>query len=258
MSNQTKHPLDYMRAVGLSFMEQIIDVTDRMQFAGSIRRGKAEVGDIEIVCTPRYIGGQNALEHRLEQMLLRKQISKRLKADGSIAGWGQPGKESRLKFMWLIHRDDTWGNVLIPLDLFIVLPDRQWGPTLLIRTGPGEANEVLVTKQGVRNRNGHVGILPRTMQFQDGAIWEAGEKLDTPEEFDVYAALGMPYLPPAVRSVASYQHYADVSKMAEPPTGYWSRRNIPAEPQDVVESRWDGEVLRESDGVDIGEQLKLI
>lgn len=94
----------------------------------------------------------------------------------------------------------------LAVDLFVVLPDRQWGPTFLIRTGPGDANQVLVTPDGVRNRDGNVGVLPDGLKFDEGGVLRIGAGLlDTPTELATFAACGLPWLAPPLRSVWDYQ-----------------------------------------------------
>lgn len=104
------------------------------------------------------------------------------------------------------------------LDLFIVQPDRSWGYTMLLRTGPGDANGVLVTKLGVRNHEGLYGILPSGYQFREGELWRGDVHLPTPEEKDVFAALDMPYIPPPLRSVEMYQRWAARRSLRKLPT----------------------------------------
>lgn len=166
------------------------DVSERAAVAGSLRRGKSIVGDIEIVAMPGE-ANVKAFEMRCEQLLKRGLFTLRTNKLGNRIAWSD--RYRAVSFRGL------------PLDLFIVQPDRQWGPTFLIRTGPGEANEVLVTRSGIRNRNGHIGILPPDMLFDEGRVWRDGVALDTPEEWHVFKACGLPWISPAWRSMDLYQ-----------------------------------------------------
>lgn len=173
-------------------------VVDRLQIAGSIRRGKRDVGDIELVVAT----SDDRIDLLCDRLCLRGVVSKRLNKAGDIIAWGDKahyGVKTRYKAMLFEE---------FPLDLFIVRPDRSWGATLLIRTGPGDANEVLVTQQGKRNRNGDNGILPVNMRFKGGLIYRDGIALDTPEEIDVFREVGLPYIQPEDRSVATYHRMA--------------------------------------------------
>lgn len=137
---------------------------ERWEFAGSIRRGKPEVGDIEHVIIPRWEDRPdplsmfgltvptNLLWLRLEELvsagtLARHQYETHL-ADGSVVG------------------RERWGNSYRGVDfrdfnheLFTATADN-WGAILLIRTGPAEFSERVVTriKQGgmYRQQNGNL------------------------------------------------------------------------------------------------------
>lgn len=209
MSDHPKRPANEMFHAALFLMSLITDVCDRLEMAGSLRRDKTLISDIELVLRPKYldqldlfgnVGSRiNLLEQRCEELLTKGVISKRRNVHNIPIAWGEPGKESRYKAI-------LYGD--IPIDLFIVLPDRQWGPTMLLRTGPGNANQVLVTTNGAKNRDGQIGIMPLDMQFQDGALTRNWIALDTPEEEDVFAAMDLPYIPPPYRSIEMYQHWA--------------------------------------------------
>lgn len=209
MSDHPKRPANEMFHTALFVMSLLTDVCDRLQIGGSLRRDKQEISDIELVMRPKYleqrdmfgeVGSRvNLLEQRCNELLSGGVFSKRLNKNGIPIAWGDDGKESRYKA--ILHKG-------VPIDLFIVLPDRQWGPTMLLRTGPGDANRVLVTNVGIKNREGQMGILPANMQFENGAVTRNWIALDTPEEDNVFAALDLPYIPPCYRSVALYQHWA--------------------------------------------------
>jgi hypothetical protein len=83
----------------------------------------------------------------------------------------------------------------------------------VIRTGSGEANGVLVTTRGVRNRDGNIGVLPPGLRFVSGTIaGEDGLVIDTPEEADVFKVCGLPWVSPWLRSADYYQRAAKVTQ----------------------------------------------
>lgn len=246
MSGETKYPAGEMLATALSFMSLITDVCVRLQIGGSLRREKLMVGDIELIAEPKFKGSLNLLEVRCADLLRTNYISKRLNKNGVPIAWGQPGKSSREKAV--VYRG-------VPLDLFIVLPDRQWGPTFLIRTGPGDANEALVTQDGVINQHGIRGTLPEYLAFRDGAIWRGDERLNTPEEVDVFEAVGMPYIQPNERTVETYQLWARRRQYKGLLEG--NRSYLPplrCELTWTVKPTWQETVLLE----EIGEQMKMV
>lgn len=172
-------------------MTLLDDLCSRITIGGSLRRGKPIVGDIEVIAQPI---DPKRFARRCDLLLERGRVALRLNKLGYRIAWSQ-----REKCMWING---------MPLDLFIVQPDRQWGPTCLIRTGPNAANQVLVTKAGLRTTLGDVGILPHHMKFDDGLIWRDDEPLDCPEEKHVFAACGLPWVSPWLRTVAYYQRAA--------------------------------------------------
>lgn len=204
-----KHRIAHDKALKLAIeaCTLIGDVTERIAIAGSIRRGKAQVGDIEIVCQPRFEGKVSLLAGRLNILLLKQTLAERKNKNGHRIAWG-----ARYVAAWFEG---------VALDVFIVQPDRQWGPTMVIRTGPGDANAALVTEYGRVNQEFMVsGVCPAGMRFAEGAVWRGTQKLDTPEEWDVFAALGLPWLPPQMRTPNRYALFAD----RRPP--YWIRQEL--------------------------------
>lgn len=136
----------------------------RVEIAGSIRRRKPEIGDIEIVAVP----GPD-----LDSVI----------ADLITAGRLMRGDKNGGKFK----------NFLVPavpglkLDLFLPTAET-WGVIFTIRTGSAEFSHKLVTQRGKG------GFLPDDLQVKDGRIWR-DEALDTPEEQDVFNLLGWYALP---------------------------------------------------------------
>lgn len=180
--------------IAVRFVEQLAGTYERVAIAGSLRRGRETVGDIEIVIRPALSGPLNLLGQRVADLLRQKVVTLRRKSNGALLANGS-------RYKALTFRD-------FPVDLFIVMPDRHFGPTLLIRTGPGDANQVLVTTAHRRAASGDYGILPPGLRFESGALWMGEAQLHTPEEEHVFAACGLPWIPPHLRSVQIYQEQA--------------------------------------------------
>lgn len=151
---------------------------ERIEIAGSIRRQKSEVGDIELVAIPKTINDMFGIplpiesEHALDRV------------EWSAIGTFKMGKHKYKKIQ--LYED-------IQLDLFIVVPPAQWGTIFLIRTGPADYSHRLVTPkhQG--------GLMPSNLKESGGAIWKGNTLIETPEEEDVYKLLGYPWLDPKLR-----------------------------------------------------------
>lgn len=191
MSSGDGRPIEFMQRVAVGVMSLIVDCCERLEIAGSIRRGKPLVGDVELVAVPKFAGEENLLLTRLDTLLKAGYVRKRLNKNGHAISWGNR------------YRAMLAGSV--PVDVFMVLPDREWGPTMLLRTGPGTGNQVLVTPRGVRNRDGYEGVMPKRLAWKDGALWLGERQLETPEERDVFRWLELPYMLPSERNVANYQ-----------------------------------------------------
>ena len=155
----------------------------RIEIAGSIRRRKPEVKDIELVAIPKH-GQQpgtlfdtemvSLLSHDIDVLVARKQ----LEFDAETPRNGDKYKRLRFKEM--------------AVDLFIVTPE-SWGVQFLLRTGPAEFSHRLVTPRE------HGGYLPENMRISGGRVLNFGEPLKTPEEQDVFGAVGLTYIFPEHR-----------------------------------------------------------
>jgi len=159
-------------------VEMLEPYCERIEIAGSIRREKPEVGDIEIVAIPKMhhdMFGYPAEDHQLDTL------------DFEAHGIGKviAGQHKHKK---IVLPDDG-----AQLDLFIVTPPAQWGVQLMIRTGPEEFSHMMVTKRKLG------GLLPSHLRVQGGAIWSRNHIIPTPEEDDVFGLLGIKYIEPRDR-----------------------------------------------------------
>lgn len=181
-----------VKAQALTYL--LSDACERIEIAGSLRRLKAEVHDIEIVAVPKWevtagddLWGTPVEIDLLEDKLaglrsigtLRLRDVEAHKADGSVE---------------ITHRDGDSYKALeyegIPVDLFIVRPPAEWGVIFAIRTGPGDWNQRLVTDCQKYLR-----------RVEKGRVYRGGQYVPCPEEEDFFAAIGQDYLPPNERSV---------------------------------------------------------
>lgn len=182
-------PLAQAASLAAEVVALLRPACQRIEVAGSIRRRRPLVGDIEIVCQPRCearAGGLfaeltesvNLLDERVAALLRDGALRRGLDASGRPA-WG-----SRY------HRILYDG---VQVDLFAVLAPAQWGVIYLLRTGPAAFNKRLVT---VRHKG---GWLPEWLKMRAGVLWLGDDLVSTPEEEDVFYTLGQPYVEPWVR-----------------------------------------------------------
>jgi DNA polymerase/3'-5' exonuclease PolX len=172
---------------------------ERIEIAGSIRRGKAQVHDIELVAVakledrPDGMFGSSTidlLEERVGRLIAAGNLAPRLvenhRADGRVDLQHKLGSA----FKALVTPRG------IPVDLFIVRPPATWGAIFALRTGPGAWNTRLVMECKSIGRRVAGGQVERW----HGALSE-WVPVPTPEEADFFAALGQPWVEPADRHV---------------------------------------------------------
>lgn len=157
---------------------------ERIEFAGSLRRGRAEVGDIEIVAVPRMVDGVPAtMFDKPPKVSALDGALAHADASGFIVPHPErPANGERYKRLWIPAPG-------IQLDLFLVSPPAEWGPIFAIRTGPAYYSERLVTalrRKGWRCTEGRV-------------LDNEGERVPCPEERDFLEACGAPWVEPEDR-----------------------------------------------------------
>ena len=135
-----KHDIALKTAEAL--VEHLRPACVRIEIAGSIRRSKPEVKDIEIVCVPDLspmpapkleFGKPIPKSHKT---LLDKMVMD-MKASGDI---DLKMNGDRFKKLYLKYAG-IW------VDLFINIPPSHWGVQMVIRTGPSEFSHWCVTQR---------------------------------------------------------------------------------------------------------------
>ena len=182
MTDKKRFPLVRARAIAQPLCEIWAPYVEQIEIAGSIRRGKAEVGDIEILYIPKLgeaptdLFGNAVAEP--EDML--DTYLQRLIEQGVYAKRGGYGPLNKL----LIHVPSG-----IPLDVFATTADN-WGMSLVIRTGPKEFNVRLMQRFRELGMSGHAyaGVTDRD-----------GQPLDCPTEHDVFRHAQWDYVEPEDR-----------------------------------------------------------
>jgi DNA polymerase/3'-5' exonuclease PolX len=165
-------------ALGKQIVFELAPHCQKIELAGSIRRGKPDVKDIEIVAMP-IIHEQRDLFNTLTGTYSEFDLIDFTRYGRIIKG-GQRYKQIELPEG-------------IKLDLFIVLPPAQWGAIMLIRTGPADFSHWIMKER----RRG--GGMPGHLKQKDGALWQGKRLIETPTEHDYFAALGLDYVEPSQR-----------------------------------------------------------
>jgi DNA polymerase/3'-5' exonuclease PolX len=188
MSDKKRYPLAEARKTAERLLKMLAPVCERIEIAGSIRRQKPEVGDIELLLIPRAEMVPDGLfdqkridlaDVRIEQLLKRGVLEKRL----NTAGFPTWGKQNKLAI-------DVFSG--IPADIFATTIEG-WFRSIVIRTGPKELNIALIqsaAKRGVRvHAYGDCGC-------ED---MRTGKAIPVNSEREFFEICGMPYLEPHER-----------------------------------------------------------
>ncbi len=168
---EKRYPLAEARKIAEQVLEEMKPHCERIEIAGSIRRKKATIGDIEIVAIPKpYSVG-------IFEDGLAKIVNKWTKVKEEMV-YGQ------VKYTQRILPQG------IKLDIFFVTPEN-WGSQLGIRTGSiAYVRDILAygwSKNGYKSEGGFL--------VQDGI------RYDVPEEKDVFRMSGVKYVEPEERDL---------------------------------------------------------
>lgn len=169
--DNARYSLKDALTIANSVLEAIAPHCVRCEIAGSIRREKPEVKDIEIVCIPK------PYETGLFENGIAAVVNQWQKVKGEL-------EYGKCKYTQRILPEG------IKLDLFFA-EESNWGLILAIRTGSAEySHKILATewvKRGYKSEGGHL--------VYNGKVYEVRE------EADLFARLGIPYVEPKYRNI---------------------------------------------------------
>lgn len=184
---KTKISLNEAKQFADFIIEALAPSCQRIEVAGSIRRKKQSVGDIEIVCIPHLNWQLNIFGQAEPQSPNALDLALARLVNSAHFLLLPPIKNGpRYKKFPVAQKPDLY------LDLFITTPDK-WGVIFAIRTGPASFSKKLVTNQ----RFG--GLLPDEYCINDGRIWSHGQALHTPDERDVFNLIIGKWIEPSER-----------------------------------------------------------
>jgi len=181
-------PLEVAQGIADRLAARLQPCCWRIQVAGSTRRRRPTVGDIELLCIPRVekyrnllgeeTGTLDLLDCELQGWLLAGYLDYRRNRNGQRIGYGPLNK-------YLTHVPTG-----MPVDVFCTTGEN-WGMALLVRTGPAAFNVKVMSRLRVLGMRGHAY----------GGITDAdGKEVSCPDEETVFRHLGWPYLQPEERS----------------------------------------------------------
>ncbi len=162
--------LQEAKEIALKVYNQLEPHCERIAIAGSIRRMKPEVKDIEIVCIPK------PYEIGLFESGIATVIDQWAKIKGDL-----PCKYTQRMLPEGIKLDIFMTNKV------------NWGWQLALRTGSRDYNRFVLLRR-LKNRG---------FDSKDGHIWQGDNLVKTKEEEDVFDLIGLRYVPPVDRN---YSH----------------------------------------------------
>ena len=130
MSGKGRVDAETALRVAKSLCTELEPATVAITIAGSLRRQKPQVGDIELLAIPRFEHGiTNLLEGTIQRLIAEGILTYRLNKNGSKVF----GAQNKL----LIHRPSN-----ISVDIFTTDAER-WPVSLVVRTGGTETNKLI-------------------------------------------------------------------------------------------------------------------
>ena len=147
---------------------------ERIVIAGSIRRQKPDVGDLELLCIPKYIDGVDMLDAKIQTMIYFDMLGYRLNKLGSKVY----GAKNKL----LLHRPSGIG-----VDIFSTT-EECWPVALVVRTGGEKTNKEIASRALERGKKFHA--------YGRGFTRADGSELICQSEADVFKAVGLAYREP--------------------------------------------------------------
>lgn len=184
MSNKQKADLETAEAAAKRLVEFLNPACERIEIAGSIRRKKAMVGDIEIVAIPKP-----------EEGLFEKSYDGYRVQNYLLFGDKEPPAVYMLERPFFSKQGPWYCQFQFmgfTVDLFLATPEK-WGCVYLIRTGSADFSRRMVTKRS------QGGYCTDGFYFKDGRLWHGEEVIETAEEEDVFRALGLNWVEPEER-----------------------------------------------------------
>lgn len=188
MSKGTKKPYGDVYPVAQEIVEKLSPYCDRIEIAGSLRRKRKMIGDIEIVALPKYATQKNlfeevvATENLLHYFLIYETKTALTK------GVGENARQKQFMYAG------------IQVDLFLPASPDHWGSIFFIRTGSHTFNMWVMNE-----RCKHVDI-----KFFQGRLYKhisLNNAQKTPNEEDVFEALQMDFVPPECRDDGGWLDY---------------------------------------------------
>lgn len=188
MSDKPKFDAEEAVPVAMELIAAMEPFCERIEIAGSLRRMKDRVGDIELVFIPRVESRQadffsseplDLTAERIAELVGSGVLQKRPNVNGGFT-WGRLNKLA-------IHTESD-----IPVDLFCEPNAADWARSMVIRTGPKELNLRLIAGAATRGIDLHA-YGPGFTRKSNGEVIPCGS------EREAFELCGFEYLEPNER-----------------------------------------------------------
>jgi DNA polymerase/3'-5' exonuclease PolX len=192
MSDKPKFDAEIALGVARELCATLRPVTERLIVAGSLRRRKALVGDVEILYVPKTQEEQDGLFDTRTVNMADATIA-RLESEGvlerrkNINGSEMFGEKNKL----MRHRGSG-----VPVDLFAATAENWWN-YLVCRTGPADSNTRICMAAQARGWKWN----PYGVGFsRPSTVTAPGEERRMESERDVFEFVGLPFSEPWERA----------------------------------------------------------
>lgn len=186
MSEGIKRPYAQVMRVAECLMDALHPACRRIEIAGSLRRQKEMVGDIEIVAVPRIVTKTTTNLFGEPIRETSESMVELLLASWPLTFHKNGPKYKQFSFDWR----SGW---TFKVDLFLQPDPATWGWNFMIRTGSADFSHKMVTPK----RFG--GYRPEHLTVNMARIWNDGVPIEAPEETDVFRVWGMDFVEPQNR-----------------------------------------------------------
>ena len=165
--------LEKAKAIAEKIKAVLESSCERVIIAGSIRRQKPEVGDIELLCIPKYFVDVDMLDGKIRTLIHFEMLGYRLNKLGRKVY----GPKNKL----LVHLPSGIGVDVFSTD------ERRWPVALVVRTGGKETNKRIAT--AALRKGWHLKAYGDGFDTPDGHIHCSTER-------EVFEAVNLPYREP--------------------------------------------------------------
>ncbi len=175
-------------------VDELQESCERIEIAGSIRRGKPDVKDIEIVAIPILKPPRPEFGKPIDKTALARKL-RWLEYDGMLKHIKGGDKFKQFEIRRLVDFGISEPLNPFKLDLFLVTPPAQWGVQMVIRTGPAEFSQWMVTQKSKG------GALPNIAKVRGGAVHaRKNQVIPMDEEQDFFAYCSLAWIDPEKRT----------------------------------------------------------